>query len=282
MAAKSLLVHLNDERRLPAVMQTAISVATSQDAHLQGLVLLPPAMIVATAEDVVDVSAFHRERYLAEVARMKAAFTSALEGSGVSASWHEVDCRTERPFADAGSVAVDFAHCADLVIAAAGDPSWPLSDILDLEVRLVMESGRPVLIVPQKTLPQTLGKRIVLAWNGRREAARAAFDALPFLLAAESVTVLTINPQDDLDTAGDVPAADICAALARHGVHCAASQSTTHGENVGRTLLAAVKRQGADMLVMGCYGHSRLRELVLGGASRHIFDHIDVPVLMAH
>ena len=126
------------------------------------------------------------------------------------------------------------------------------------------------------------GKKVLVAWNARREAARAVFDALPLLQQAQEVKVIWVNPQDEGGVASDVPAGDICAALARHGVKCEATEVARPQTNVGRTLLMRAAEYGSDLLVMGCYGHSRLREFVLGGASRHVLDHMTIPVLMSH
>jgi nucleotide-binding universal stress UspA family protein len=123
---------------------------------------------------------------------------------------------------------------------------------------------------------------VLVAWNARREAARAVFDALPLLQRAKEVKVVWVNPQSEGELARDVPAADICTALARHGVKCEATQAVQPHSNVGRTLLMQAKDYGADLLVMGCYGHSRLREFVLGGASEYVLRHMTVPVLMSH
>jgi nucleotide-binding universal stress UspA family protein len=96
------------------------------------------------------------------------------------------------------------------------------------------------------------------------------------------VTVVWVNPQSEDERAQDIPAADICDALARHGVHCEAIEQIRPRQGVGQALLGCVKGFQADLLVMGCYGHTRLREFVFGGASRHILSHMTVPVLMSH
>jgi nucleotide-binding universal stress UspA family protein len=123
---------------------------------------------------------------------------------------------------------------------------------------------------------------VLVAWNARREAARAVFDALPILQRAKAVRVVWVNPQSERERTQDVPAGDICATLARHGVKCEAVEQVRPGAGVGATLLACAKDWGADLLVMGCYGHTRLREFVLGGASRHVLSHMSIPVLMSH
>ena len=171
---------------------------------------------------------------------------------------------------------------SDLVIASQTDPQWPGSQRLDVADRMAIESGRPVLIIPNAGVHGRIGQKVLVAWNARREAARAAFDALPILQLAKDVRVVWVNPQSERERAQDIPAADICAVLARHGVNCQATELVAPRASVGETLLACAKSFAADVLVMGCYGHTRLREFVFGGASRHVLGQMSIPVLMSH
>jgi nucleotide-binding universal stress UspA family protein len=281
MAYKTVLVHCNDKARLDRVLHYAAEVAGAFQAHLVGLSVTPPAMIVPAgmpgAPETVVVEE-HCRIYRQGNPEMKAAFEAAGRARSLPAEWREVD-------AGAGSVAdvaIEHAHAADLIVAAQTDRTWAGSGHLDVADQLVMESGRPVLIVPNQGERKALGRKILVAWNARREAARAAFDALPLLERAAEVKCIWINPQSEEAVARDVPAADICAALARHGVECEAAETVRPCSNVGRTLLASAQDFGADLLVMGCYGHSRLREFVLGGASEHVLKNMTIPVLMSH
>ena len=119
------------------------------------------------------------------------------------------------------------------------------------------------------TAPEPL-RRILVAWNGSREAARAVHDALPFLLAAERTTVLIVDPQAQSSNVGEPPGADLAAHLARHGVRVEIKTVPGGGLAAGDAILAQAADEGADLLVMGGYGHSRLWEMVLGGATRHL------------
>jgi nucleotide-binding universal stress UspA family protein len=281
MAYKTVLVHCNDKARLSRVLDHAAEVAGAFQAHLIGLSVTPPAVIVPAgmpgAPETVVVDE-HCRVYRQGNPEMKAAFEAAGRARSLPAEWREVDAGA-RNVAD---VAIEHAHAADLVVAAQTDRTWAGSGHLDVADQLVMESGRPVLIVPNEGKRRELGRKILLAWNARREAARAAFDALPLLERAAEVKCIWINPQSEETAARDVPAADICEALARHGVKCEATEAVRPYSNVGRTLLASAEDFGADLLVMGCYGHSRLREFVLGGASEHVLKNMTIPVLMSH
>ena len=154
--------------------------------------------------------------------------------------------------------------------------------MLDFADMLATDSGRPVLVIPNEPKAPFAAKRILIGWNGRREATRAAFDALPLLKRAEEVKVLWIDPQNEPNTAGDLAAADLCAALARHGVKCEETASVSPKLSVGETLVFESTKFAWDMLVMGCYGHSRLREFILGGATRHVLSRMTIPVFMSH
>ncbi len=122
----------------------------------------------------------------------------------------------------------------------------------------------------------------MVAWDASREAARAVSDALPILERASSVAVVSVNPRSRDFGHGDVPGADIALHLARHGVKVDVQRIETRDLDVGNALLSHVASESADLLVMGGYGHSRLREMVLGGATRTILGEMTVPVLMSH
>ena len=281
MAYKTVLVHCNDKSRIARILGPAVEVATQFEAHLIGISIAPPVLVIPTgmpgAPDTMVVDE-HCEAYREDNPEMKAALEAAARGRNLVAEWREGD-------AGATSVAdavLQHARAADLVVAAQTDAKWPGSVHLDIADRLVVGSGRPVLIVPNEGPQVGLAKKVLVAWNGRREAARAVFDALPLLQRAKEVKVIWVNPQSESELAQDLPAADICTALARHGVKCEATEAVRPHANVGQTLLMHAKDYGADLLVMGCYGHSRLREFVLGGASEHVLRHMTVPVLMSH
>jgi nucleotide-binding universal stress UspA family protein len=174
-------------------------------------------------------------------------------------------------------------HCryADLVVIGQGGREDDESTVSDyLPESLLMGAGRPVLIVPSYGRFQSVGERVLVAWNRTRESTRAVHDALPFLTRAKAVTVLEANP-----TAGGAPhiaGAEIAQHLARHGVKVEVEVSVVNEVSTGSALLSRAAEIGADLLVMGAYGHSRLREYTLGGVTRHILKHMTLPVLMSH
>ena len=178
-------------------------------------------------------------------------------------------------------------RCADLIVAGQDDPKDPDSYLGDFfPENLVLSCGRPVLLVPNAGNERSTGGRVLVAWDGSREATRAVHDALPFLRAAASTTILTVNGMHagrDDDERIRLPGADIATVLARHGVQVeVADTETGAGGSVGEVLLSQVADGGVDLLVMGAYGHARWRELMMGGATRTILKSMTVPVLMSH
>jgi nucleotide-binding universal stress UspA family protein len=281
MAYKTILVHCNDRHRIKTLLAPAATLAETFQAHLIGLSVVPPVAIVSAGTPLgppVIVDA-HCQLYRDEDnPAMKAAFEEAARDRGLVAEWREDDAGA---FGVADCV-LPQAFAVDLVVASQSDPEWPSTERLDIADRLAVESGRPVLIVPNAGVHRRIGERVLVAWNARREAARAAFDALPILRRAREVKVVWVNPQSERERTQDIPAGDICTALARHSVKCEATEQIAPRTGVGETLLGYAKAWNADLLVMGCYGHTRLREFVLGGASRHVLAHMEIPVLMSH
>ena len=285
MTYKTILVHINNERRLPGLMEAAGAVAATHNAHLIGVSVIPPLMLPQTSDFAIAVPSMieaHRDAYRAEESRMRKLFDVAVQGAAAgayTAEWRSLDAYQ---LASAVQLILPVARASDLIVVSQADVNWDGTVALDFPDTLATDSGRPVLIVPNKPAKPFAAKRILVAWNGRREATRAVFDALPLLQKADEVKILWLDPHDDNQTQGDLPAADLCATLARHGVKCDEATTLSPKMPVGETLLFEATKYGWDMLVMGCYGHSRIREFILGGASRHILTHMTIPVLMSH
>jgi len=286
MTYKTIVVHINSARRLPGLIEAAASVATQHRAHLIGLSVTPPVIMPQTSDFAIAVPAMieaHRDAYRAEEVAMRHVFDKATQDASASGSftaeWRNLDAYS---LASAVQLIIPTGRASDLIVVSQDDKDWDGTIMLDFADTLATDSGRPVLIIPNAPAKPFATKRILVAWNGRREATRAVFDALPLLQKAEEVRVLWVDPRDDNQTAGDLPAADLCAALARHGVKCEEAAAMSPKSSAGETLLFEATKYGYDMLVMGCYGHSRIREFILGGTSRYVLSHMTLPVLMSH
>ena len=277
MALKDILVHIDNSRACAGRLQAAMEIAERHGAHLTGLYVLPRFELPPHLESEVsvDLMAVQMEAANKQAAAAEAGFRRAVEHSNVGAEWRSVEGGLSRNLNL-------HARYVDLVVLGQSDPEDPKCISRGLADRVVLQSGRPVLVVPYIGARAPIGGRITVAWNASREAVRAVGDALPFLETAQSVEVLAINPLGGMQGDGDVPGADICLHLARHGVKATAESMQSADMSAGDVLLSRVSDRGSDLLVMGAYGHSRFRELVLGGATEHLLKHMTVPVLMSH
>jgi nucleotide-binding universal stress UspA family protein len=145
----------------------------------------------------------------------------------------------------------------------------------------LFDSGRPVLYVPSSFKADHIGTKVAIAWNSRREAARAVSESLPFLKSAEEITLLLVDPVVGDNDHGEDPGSDIATVLARHGLGISVQSVASADRPVSEALLDSVRELGADLLVMGAYGHSRLRENILGGTTREMLEQTVVPLLLS-
>lgn len=278
MSYKTILVHLNDARRTEAILAPAIELARRHNSHLIGLHVhaslpAPPVPLPIGAQVLGSVVATER----LQTEKIAAQFAEATSGQPFVSEWRALKV----PHFDLAAVVMDYGRAADLVVAGQTDPDWDLSPLMDFPDRLALESGRPVLAVPYIGRYPQIGRNVVIAWKPGRESARAVFDALPILIGAESVHILEVRQDADR---GDTlaPNATIAASLARHGIKPAVRTSIAPDMSVGDEILSRLADLGADLLVMGAYGHSRMREMVFGGTTRHIARHMTVPTLFSH
>jgi nucleotide-binding universal stress UspA family protein len=147
--------------------------------------------------------------------------------------------------------------------------------------RLLLASGAPILLVPSGWKSKPIGNNILVGWNGSREARRAVADALPFLIAAASVTLLVVDSNKRVDRHGEEPGADIALYLARHGARVEVEQVSSHGTPVADIILSYAADRGVDLIVIGAYSHARTVEVVFGGVTRRLLKHASIPVLMS-
>jgi nucleotide-binding universal stress UspA family protein len=172
------------------------------------------------------------------------------------------------------------AYYADLVVIARPDSAGQTAGPPGLAESLVLTSGRPIILFPPRGTVSRV-RRVLVAWNARREAIRAVADALKLLVKAEAVEVLVVDHERHQAGHGQEPGADIARHLARHGVHVEVRRLSSGGEEVGRLLLSQAATFGADLVVMGAYGQSQLSEWMFGGVTRTVLREAGLPVLMS-
>lgn len=272
MAIKDILVHLTDD--CEARVSSAIALAQAHDAHLTGLypVSIPTMPNYVKAQIGDDVLQRQRDIYMERARAAEHQFSSAAQTAGIP---FEARC------VEGQSIELLCLHSryCDLLILdrLCGDE---VEESTYLAETLILESGKPVMLIPKEGMRAPPADHIAVAWNASREAARAVDAALPLLCAAKQVNILEVDPATAHDSS--LPAADIGTHLARHGVNVRAEGLASNGNNVGEVLLARALTDGADLLVMGAYGHARWREQILGGATAHVLANSKMAVLLAH
>ncbi len=277
MAFKDLLVHVNSSKHCGQRLEVAIHLARTFDAHLAGLYTAPELYLPPYVEGQIAPALLELQRTRLAEARhaAKADFEERMRRAGIAAEWREVEGWSAK-------MAALHARYADLMVIGQNDPDEPLDADVDLPERVVLESARPVLMVPYAGTFPTLGQRVLVAWNASPQATRAVNDALPLLARAGKVSIMAVNPEGGGKGHGEVPGADIALHLARHGVKAEANHVYADDIAVGDMILSRAADLGADLIVMGAYGHARLREIVLGGATRSLLEHMTAPVFMSH
>lgn len=279
MAFKNLLVHLDPSKSSVKRADAAVALAAKHGAHLTALAAAPSPSVPSYVEAQIPPAMFEQARssLLEGLDRIGTAFAKKAEAAGVS-----YEFRRELAREPLGDLISRHARYADLAILGQADPDDPLTGDPETGEDVILGCGRPVLIVPYIGAMQEPGKRIVVAWDAGREAARAVNDAMPLLAAAELVQVLVVNPKRGPRAHGDEPGADIATHLARHGVEVDVKVYTQHDLSVADVILSRIADESADLAVMGAYGHARLREMVLGGVTREMLRSMTVPLFMAH
>ena len=276
MPYKTILVHVDNGKRSAVRLDIACRLAKLSDAHLIGLHALTVVKLpsYAMVEGGVQVREFH-ERMLSESAvAAEAMFKQAVKATGVE----KVEWRKSRR--DAVESVPVHGRYADVLVIGQPNETDGSGVEPDFAERLLLAAGRPALVIPYAGDFPAVGTRVLVAWNASREATRALTDAIPILREAKQVDVIAFNPKDAPH--GEVPGADIGLYLARHGIKVSVSQQTAEDVDVGNQLLSRAADLDSDLVVMGAYGHSRMKELILGGATRTVLNSMTVPVLMSH
>lgn len=273
---RNILLHVSAENLDPGSGPAAYarSMARAFGAHLTALVF--ELNVFSTTGGFEGVALAEGNTGIAERNRMADETAEVLRASleGVDA-----DVRTARSFAyGVPEIVAQMARIHDLTIAGiATDPV--LSDRAIAEYAL-FQSGRPLLVVPGDHDGEFAARRIACAWDFGRPAARAVADAMPLLKQAEDVTLLTVGDDKSFDCSIDMD--DVLAALGRHGIVARHARGERAGASIGDALQRMAREAGADLLVMGGYGHSRFREFVLGGATRGVLHDAMLPTFLSH
>lgn len=277
MAIKDILVHVDSTAKSDLRLKIGIELAERNEAHLVGLHAKPYPYIPVSSPDTAIMygDLIDEQQELidqnAEAAQKK--FAAAVGHSNISQEWRTVS-------GDPSDIIRRHARYSDLVIVGQSNPEAD-RQATDLPNGVLLTTGRPTIVIPNDPNVKTFGRNVMVAWDDGIQATRAIHDAMPILKAAENVTVISINPTETGDH-GASPCADICLHLARHGVKAHAYPVTTDEFTTEHMILKRAFEHGSDLLVMGAYGHSRMREFVFGGVTAHVLKYMQLPVFMSH
>lgn len=281
MAIKDILLHVDHDARADERLRIAVDLAARHGAHLIALhvIDLPPPDVfagyptvfvgLADSDDMVERM---RTIRLGDAETLDGRFEAAIAAAGVSGEFRIAE-------GDVAEIVALHGRYADLIVI--GQPQ-ARTGRARLDPADLMQAGRPLLVVPFAGHFPAPGRVVLVGWNATPEAARAVNDAIPLLRAAERVVVLAINPRLGIAGDGALPAADIAQHLARHGVQAEAAHTVASDISEGDALLSYAADIGADLLVCGMYGHSRLREFTFGGVTRSLITEMTLPTFMVH
>lgn len=272
MTFKDLLVQIDPSNESDAALEAAVILGRNFGAHVIGLHAVSPDFVPAyrAVELRETMLKLAQRQFEEQAAAAKDRFERKLAGTGLSMEWRAV-----RGTPDAHLTLQ--ARYADLVLITQPDETQRA--MVD---HLLIGAGRPVLLVPRFGRYSEIGTRVLVAWDESREATRAVNDAIPFMAKAQSVTVLSVGSRSDARGGPPATPRDLAHHLARHGIRVESSFDVAGDLDVADIVLSRAADLSSDLIVMGAYGHARLREIILGGATRSILEHMTAPVLMSH
>ncbi len=284
---KSILLPLTGQSASETITKVATDLATRFRSCITGLFIRPdprtaiPFMGEGLSADMIQTLCDNADSEgRSQASKAEASFRAAMDAAGIrlQSDGGPSDGAKAKWRTEAGEISDHVgrrARIADMSICL--QPGANSLDGTDIFNDLIFRSGRSVLMVPDK-YEGDVGRHVMIAWNGRTEGARAVSGALPFLLEAEKVTVVQVG-----DIGEDRPGlSDICEYLQEHGIEAVELPVEPGNMAVGPTLMDTAAEIGADTVVIGAYSHSRWREMVLGGVTRHITEKSKIPVFMSH
>jgi nucleotide-binding universal stress UspA family protein len=275
---KDIIVNLTPGAARDPAADYAISVASALEAHLAGVAFVYDPLIPAAAMGGgIPPDLIESQRVESETGARAAAtrFDAAAKREGLTFESHQLA-------ASAAGAADQFAHLArrfDLAIVGQSQPDGPPMPDMVLETSL-FESGGPILAVPYIQKDGLKLDRVMVCWDGGRPAARAIGDALPLLVRSKAVELVIFSGERGKQD--EIPGADMGRHLARHGLKVTVNRMPLGDMDVGDAILSHAADSNADVMVMGGYGHSRLRQFILGGATRTVLQSMTLPILLSH
>lgn len=281
MSSPTILAHLTDAKRSPRLIDTARQLVQLEQGRLVGVYagaqyILYPSMIAPVTAGYYEEQRSQYKGFAEENAHL---FRQATAGDTFLAEWRYIPT-SAYPVSD---LLMPLVRTSDLLVTDLLQPTASAQPFDKVAETLALESGRPTLLIPEHaSVDDPVFERILIAWDGSRESARATFDALSLLSAATEVWITCVEEPMDGRTVAELPSVDIAETLTHHGIQTTADRIERKGRSTGEALLDRADDIGATMLVMGAYGHTRWREFVFGGATRHVLKNAALPVFVSH
>ena len=274
MADFDILVHVRRYEGEALAATVAMILAQRLGAHVSGLYVAPLGSVAYSTLDTVVFQVQEADDLYDNALAQRGAWERRLATHQLGGEWLVAQGEPVEAICHA-------ARWCDLIVAERPQLNADAPIGWGMVSRTVFGAGVPVVVVPETAKPAMVGERIIIAWNHSREAARAISGALPILRIAKQVVVLDGAEQQTLVGARHLPQLDLARYFSRHRI-AAEFRAFTPTSDYGGGILAAAHELSADLIVMGAWGHSRIAELVLGGATRHLFQHSDLPLFVAH
>ena len=277
MTYKTFLAIIQNDEDAGRVLDFAVPLAAGVGGHLIGLhtEAIPIAYSSPVGFPEAEFMQATSEVNTARAAKLEAFFKERVQAAGISHDWRSLESFS----GDSGVSGLSSARSVDLVVVAQPSPEAD-APTADVET-MIFDSGRPVIIAPYTGATTAVFRRVLIAWNASREASRAVFDALPFILAAEHSEVLAVDPEDNPARPADNACEGIAATLRRHGANVTVNRMVSGGRGIDDIIEDRIAETAADLVVLGAYSHSRLREFLFGGVTRSVLKSMSVTTFMS-
>jgi len=279
MSIKDIMVICDAGEANDYRVETALLLAKIYQAHITGVHLVPYPVIPVYGGNFPDtipyISADQLEQSKNTANRLRDNFKEKATNLGIHCEWKEIDGVDVRYI-------IDNARYTDVVIVPQGYSRYGEDNTQKIDDYLSIHLGRPLIITPDLKKVFTLPKKVIIAWDESHEAARAVHDALPFLQYAEQIQIISVATNTKQEKQYMIFDDDLRKHLSHHGINVEVVSLDPLSKGTGKTILEGALEFNADLIVMGAYGHTRLKEIVLGGATRYLLKNTTIPLFLSH
>jgi len=281
MSFNTISVYLDDVARAPELVRAASLVAADHSAHLVGFYIVHPLDLyvarIAETSISTDIRSALYQNQVDTMQKLKGIFTKLTKNQDFSSEWRYIDNKVD----SIHTLLVRQSAVTDLLIMSQGSPSSGAEQHNELE-RALIDSTAPILMVPTEFDHDTIGQHVLAGWDMKASAGRAIQAALPFMNSAEKVQVIRLTRDPESDEFQSNIDTELENMLSRHGTDAKLKISKTQTRNAGEALHAEAELRGSDLIVIGAFGHARVREIIFGGATRFLVKQSKIPLLMTH